>query len=99
MGSFRKYCLPERGRRRHRFSRSAPHAMPFPFPGMPQSRVGLAGMVPPVIAADAAMPDLGTPTRTHLRYAEELHAAIPESLKDAAPVLSAPRLDLRAPAQ
>jgi hypothetical protein len=44
----------------------------------------LAGLVPPLIAAQAVMANAGTPTPAHLRYAEGLRIAIPESLRVAA---------------
>ncbi len=40
--------------------------------------------LPPVIPAPAFLADVGAPTTAHLRYAEELHGAIPESLQQAA---------------
>ena len=58
--------------------------IPFPFPGTPRAQGGLAGLAPPVIAAQAVMADAGTPTLAHLRYAEGLRVAIPESLRAAA---------------
>src|SRR5208282_3509511 len=57
--------------------------IPFPFPGTPRAQGGLAGLAPPVIAAQAVMADAGTPTLAHLRYAEGLRVAIPESLRAA----------------
>jgi Zn-dependent protease with chaperone function/uncharacterized tellurite resistance protein B-like protein len=58
--------------------------IPFPFPGLPRAQTGAAGLVPPVIAAQAVMADTGNPTPAHLRYAEGLRAAIPASLQAAA---------------
>jgi Zn-dependent protease with chaperone function/uncharacterized tellurite resistance protein B-like protein len=58
--------------------------IPFPFPGMARVPVGMAGLVGPGIAAQAVMADAGTPTPAHLRYAEGLRVAIPESLRAAA---------------
>jgi Zn-dependent protease with chaperone function len=58
--------------------------IPFPFPGTPRAQGGLAGLAPPLIAAQAVMADAGTPTLAHLRYAEGLRVAIPESLRAAA---------------
>ena len=57
---------------------------PFPFPGVPRGRAGLAGLAPPVIAAQAVMANAGTPTPAHLRYAEGLRVRIPASLQAAA---------------
>ncbi len=39
---------------------------------------------PPVIKTSSVMPNLGTPTPMHLRYAEELRDSLPENLKLAA---------------
>jgi Zn-dependent protease with chaperone function len=39
---------------------------------------------PPVIPARSVLPSLGNPTTPHLRYAEELRAAIPDHLRQAA---------------
>lgn len=58
--------------------------IPFPFPGAPRAQAGLAGLAPPVIAAQAVMPALGTPTTTHLRYAADLRESFPDSLRTTA---------------
>jgi uncharacterized tellurite resistance protein B-like protein len=58
--------------------------LPFPFPGLPRAQAGLAGLAPPVIAAQAMMTSTGTPTAAHLRYAEGLRVSIPASLQTAA---------------
>jgi uncharacterized tellurite resistance protein B-like protein len=58
--------------------------IPFPFPGVPGARAGMAGLAPPVIAAQGIMVNTGTPTPAHLRYAEGLRVAIPASLRTAA---------------
>jgi hypothetical protein len=39
---------------------------------------------PPGIPSRSVLPNVGNPTMAHLRYAEELHAALPEELKSAA---------------
>ncbi|MCX6895869.1 MAG: M48 family metallopeptidase [Verrucomicrobia bacterium] len=39
---------------------------------------------PPVITATTVLPNLGQPTPLHLKYAEQLHNALPENLKLAA---------------
>ena len=39
---------------------------------------------PPVIQTSSVLPNLGQPTPLHLRYAEQLRAALPENLKAAA---------------
>ena len=57
--------------------------MPFPFPGMPRAQAGMAGLAPPVIAAQAFLANAGSPTPAHLRYAEGLQVAIPASLQEA----------------
>jgi len=56
----------------------------FPFPGMPRAQAGVAGLAPPVIAAQGIMANTGTPTVAHLRYAEGLRVAIPASMRTAA---------------
>ena len=58
--------------------------LPFPFPGLPRARAGVAGLAPPVIAAATMMTSTGTPTSAHLRYAEGLRVSIPASLQAAA---------------
>ncbi len=59
--------------------------IPFPFPGAASGRAAVAGLAsPPVIAAQAILPTLGTPNTAHLQYAEGLRTAIPESLQTAA---------------
>src|ERR1017187_5460431 len=35
--------------------------LPFPFPGMPRAQAGIAGLAPPVIAAQTMMTSAGTP--------------------------------------
>jgi uncharacterized tellurite resistance protein B-like protein len=62
--------------------RQAP--IPFTLPGLPRGQAGAAGLVPPVIAAQAVMPNTGNPTTAHLRYAEGLRGSIPASLQAAA---------------
>jgi Zn-dependent protease with chaperone function len=59
-------------------------AFPFPFPGMPQTRSALAGMAPPIIAAQAVMPNLGAPNMAHLHYAIEMRDAFPPAAQNAA---------------
>jgi len=67
-------------------TRVAPAAQrpPFPFPGTPRARTGLAGLAPPIIAAQTVTAAAGSPTPEHLRHAEALRGAIPESLQAAA---------------
>jgi Zn-dependent protease with chaperone function len=64
--------------------RRPPLPFPFPVPGAPRAQAGMAGLIPPVIAAHTVTGNAGTPTPAHLRYAEGLHAAIPDNLKSAA---------------
>jgi len=56
----------------------------LPLPGLPRASAGAAGLVPPVITAQAVLPNTGNPTAAHLRYAEELRGAIPAACKAAA---------------
>ena len=58
--------------------------LPFPFPGLPRAQGGLAGLAPPIIAAQTVMAGAGNPTSGHLRYAEGLRISIPASLQAAA---------------
>jgi Zn-dependent protease with chaperone function/uncharacterized tellurite resistance protein B-like protein len=62
--------------------RQAP--VPFSLPGLPRGLAGAAGILPPVIAAQAVMPNTGNPTTAHLSYAGELRGLIPDSLQAAA---------------
>ena len=43
-----------------------------------------SGGVPPVIKANSVLPNLGNPTPSHLKYAEQLRDSLPDSLKAAA---------------
>jgi hypothetical protein len=61
-----------------------PFPFPFPIPGAPQARAGLAGLAPPVITAQAVLPNLGTPSTIHLHYAVKLRASFSPALQDAA---------------
>ena len=58
--------------------------IPFPFPAAPRVGAGAARLAPPVIAAQAAMASAGTPTTSHLRYAEGLREIIPANVLAAA---------------
>jgi Zn-dependent protease with chaperone function/uncharacterized tellurite resistance protein B-like protein len=58
--------------------------LPFPFPGLPRAQGGMAGLAPPIIAAQGVMASTGNPTPAHLRYAEGLRVTIPASLQAAA---------------
>jgi Zn-dependent protease with chaperone function len=55
----------------------------FPIPGRPPLR-GAAGMIPPVIAMQSVLPDVGKPTTLHLRYAVALRDSFPPALQNAA---------------
>ncbi len=61
-----------------------------PAPGaLPRLRPGFAGgsaakLVPPIIAAQAVLPNLGTPTTTHLHYAVDLRNSFPAAVQTAA---------------
>ena len=64
---------------------------PSAKPNPPVFRDALTGImvaagssIPPVIKSDSVLPNLGNPTPQHLRYAEQLRAALPESFKAAA---------------
>jgi Zn-dependent protease with chaperone function len=64
--------------------RPAPRAgqrSPFPFPGARGALGGLGGILPPVIAAQAVLPALGTPTTAHLQYAAGLQESVPDHLR------------------
>jgi Zn-dependent protease with chaperone function len=56
---------------------------PVGLVGLERTRAG-AGFAPPVIRAQTVLPNLGQPTPLHLRYAEELRASFPESIRAAA---------------
>jgi uncharacterized tellurite resistance protein B-like protein len=51
---------------------------------MPRAQGGLAGLAPPIIAAQTVMANTGNPTPAHLRFAEGLRVSIPASLQAAA---------------
>jgi len=61
-------------------------------PPMPEILGGIMGGTviagstdtPPVIRTNSVLPNLGNPTPLHLKYAEQLRAALPENLKAAA---------------
>jgi Zn-dependent protease with chaperone function len=56
----------------------------LPFPGFPAVQSGTGAFVAPVIAAQSVIQNVGRPTARQLRYAEDLHQAIPPSLTVAA---------------
>ena len=59
-------------------------AVPGPFPGFPGMKDGPAGVVASAILTQAVTQNVGRPTPRQLRYAEDLHQAIPPSLAAAA---------------
>lgn len=61
-----------------------PMPFPFPFPGAPRPRSGLGGLAPPIIAAGAVLPNLGTPTTKHLRFAATVRDSFPAAVESAA---------------
>ncbi len=83
-GTFPPVSFAEAPRIAPRVSPPPRSPLPFPFPGLPGARAGLAGLAPPVIAAQTVMASAGNPTPAHLRYAEGLRVAIPASLQAAA---------------
>ena len=52
----------------------------FPVPGVPGAGGGM-GRLAPALSAAMVLSNTGNPTPAHLRYAEELRAAIPERLR------------------
>jgi uncharacterized tellurite resistance protein B-like protein len=84
-GEFPRVSIPQAedaGREILEKSKRAPVA--FPFPGLPQGRGGFGGMLPPVIAAAAILPNLGQPTTAHLRYAVEMRNSFSPAVQNAA---------------
>jgi hypothetical protein len=62
--------------------------MPPPLPNIPGLLLGGAvlgsgGSVPPLIQPQTVLPNMGQPTSQHLKYAEALRNALPESLRAA----------------
>ena len=54
-------------------AKAPPPRSPFPLiPGMPGTEAGAAGVAAKVVGVATVLPNLGKPTRLHLRYAEEL---------------------------
>ena len=58
---------------------------PFPrVPGMPDAETGAAGVAANVVGVATVLPNLGKPTRLHLRYAEELRNSFSGQVESAA---------------
>jgi len=83
-GSFPPVSVAEVARVGPRVAPPQRSPFPFPFPGMPGAQGGMAGLAPPIIAAQTVMAHTGNPTPAHLRYAEGLRVTIPASLQAAA---------------
>jgi Zn-dependent protease with chaperone function/uncharacterized tellurite resistance protein B-like protein len=83
-GTFPPVSVVEMAQAAPRVSSPQRSPLPFPFPGTSRAQGGLAGLAPPIIAAQTVMANTGTPTTGHLRYAEDLRVTIPASLQAAA---------------
>lgn len=59
-----------------------PRRAGFPFPGAPRQGAGVAGLAPPIIAAQL-LPQMGNPSTAHLRYAAELRDSFPPAVQEA----------------
>ena len=59
-------------------------AADIPFSGLPATQSKAAGFAAPVIAAQTITSNIGRPSTRQLRYAEDLHQAIPRTLAAAA---------------
>ena len=57
---------------------------PIPLAGFPSTQTGAAGFAVPLIAMQSVVPNVGQPAIQHLRYAVDLHKAIPPALDAAA---------------
>jgi len=87
-GIFRRVAEPatERAATRQRSVPVRPAVPPLPnIPGMVLGGavLGSAGSMPPLIKPQTVLPNMGQPTSQHLKYAEELRNALPESLRAA----------------
>jgi len=59
--------------------------LPFPpIPGMPGASAGDNGFATNAVLTGAVLSELGQPTPSHLRYAEELRDSFPEKIRSAA---------------
>jgi Zn-dependent protease with chaperone function len=83
--------LPEDKPEDLNLSRALPHARPTaPMPNIFGTVLGGAILSsgamepPPVIRSHSVLPNLGNPTPLHLKYAEQLHDSLPDSVKAAA---------------
>ena len=56
-------------------------SVPPPLPVVPLMQVEMARMAPPAVSPQQIVADIGQPRTEHLRYATELHGAIPPSLQ------------------
>ncbi len=83
-GKFEPVDIPDEEEIAPPVARPRTQGQPFAIPGFPVGQGGAMGMIPPIIAAAAVMPNTGNPTTAHLRYAEGLKASIPQALQDAA---------------
>ncbi len=83
-GTFGPVEMPQSAQPTPPISRPRPQASPLSIPGFPAGQRATGGMIPPIIAAAAVMPNTGNLTMVHLQYAEGLKAAIPPALQDAA---------------
>jgi len=83
-GSFPPVSIAAEERAAPRVAPAQRSPLPFPFPGLLRGQGGLAGLAPPIIAAQTVMASTGNPTPAHLRYAEGLRVSIPASLQTAA---------------
>ena len=83
-GSFPPVSIAAEERAAPRVAPAQRSPLPFPFPGLPRGQGDLAGLAPPIIAAQTVMASTGNPTPAHLRYAEGLRVSIPASLQTAA---------------
>jgi Zn-dependent protease with chaperone function/uncharacterized tellurite resistance protein B-like protein len=83
-GTFPPVSVAEVARAALRVAPPPRSPIPFPFPGLPRAQGGMAGLAPPIIAAQTVMASTGNPTPAHIRYAEGLRVTIPASLQAAA---------------
>jgi uncharacterized tellurite resistance protein B-like protein len=83
-GTFPPVSVAEVARAALRVAPPQRSPLPFPFPGLPRAQGGMAGLAPPIIAAQTVMASTGNPTPAHIRYAEGLRVTIPASLQAAA---------------
>ena len=58
-----------------------PRSLPPPLPVVPLMQVEMARIAPPAVTQQNIVADIGRPKTEHLRYAIDLHEAIPPSLQ------------------